>query len=473
MPAYAILGCGSVGFAVANELKEQGKDFIIIDNDLKRVESLRDQRFETVQGNISDPKILKKAQLEMLEAVLILSPDIKANKSALKTIKRLSPHTHTVVRAMDPVTKEELEKAGADMVILPSLVIANTAVRDLERVESVRHSRELLKLVRNVREGKLGIVIHDNPDPDAIASGLALKYIANHVGVEADILYHGEIGHQENRAFVNLLKIELRRAEEANLGKFSKMALIDTAVIGANNSLPEDCEVDIIIDHHPVEMDRVTAKYCDVRPDIGATATIMTKYLRELAIPINKELATALLYGIRTDTQEFRRNTSPADLTAAAFLYSLADHDILGQIGTPSMSVETLDILGEAIKNRRIKGSYLISNVGSIRDRDAIPQAADYLLNLEGVKTVVVFGVGEERIYVSGRSTDIRLNIGNMMDKAFGDIASAGGHATAGAAQIPLGVLSGVKDKQTLMRLVEESVMNRFFSTVGVEKGKK
>ncbi len=473
MPAYAILGCGSVGFAVANELKEQGKDFIIIDNDSKRVESLRDQRFETVQGNISDPKILKKAQLEMLEAVLILSPDTEANKDALKTIKKISPHTHTVVRAMDPVTKEELEKAGADMVILPSLVIANTAVRDLARVESVRHSRELLKHVRDVRKGKLGVVIHDNPDPDAIASGLALKYIANHIGVEADILYHGEIGHQENRAFVNLLKIELHRAEEGDLGKYSKMALIDTAVIGANNSLPEDCEIDIIIDHHPVEMDMVTAKYCDVRPDIGATATIMTKYLRELNIPIIKELATALLYGIRTDTQEFRRNTSPADLTAAAFLHSFADHDILGQIGTPSMSVETLDILGEAIKNRRIKGSYLVSNVGSIRDRDAIPQAADYLLNLEGVETVVVFGVGEERIYVSGRSTDIRLNIGNMMDKAFGDIASAGGHATAGAAQIPLGVLSGVKDKQTLMRLVEESVTNRFFSTVGVEKGKK
>ncbi|MBU2617989.1 MAG: potassium transporter TrkA, partial [Euryarchaeota archaeon] len=192
----------------------------------------------------------------------------------------------------------------------------------------------------------------------------------------------------------------------------------------------------------------------------------------ELDIPISKELATALLYGIRTDTHEFKIETDPADLTAAAFLYPLADHDMLGKVEMPSMSTETLDILGEAIQSRRIKGSYLISNVGSIRDRDALPQAADYLLNLEGISTVIVFGLGDEHIYISGRSKDIRLNIGNAMNEAFGDIGSAGGHSTAAAAQIPLGVFSGVKDKQTIMRLAEEAVMKRFLAAVG-EKEKE
>ncbi|MDI6640306.1 MAG: DHH family phosphoesterase [Methanocellales archaeon] len=472
-PTYAILGCGSVGFAVANELGAQGKEFIIIDKDAKRVESLRDQKLEAIQGNISDPKALNRAHIERVGAVLILSSNVQANKNALKIVKGISPTIHTVVRAIDPVTKEELEDAGADMVILPSSVIATTAVRYLERVESVRHGRELLKLVKGVgKKGKLGVVIHDNPDPDAIASGLALKYMAEHVGIGAEVLYQGEIGHQENRAFINLLKIQLRRTKESNLSEFNKIALVDTAIPGVNNSLPEGVEVEIVIDHHPVEIEKVVAQYCDIRQNIGATATIMTRYLQELDIPISKELATALLYGIRTDTHEFKIETDPADLTAAAFLYPLADHDMLGKVEMPSMSTETLDILGEAIQSRRIKGSYLISNVGPIRDRDALPQAADYLLNLEGISTVIVFGLGDAHIYISGRNKDIRLNIGNAMNEAFGDIGSAGGHSTAAAAQIPLGVFSDVKDKQTIMRLAEEAVMKRFLAAVG-EKEKE
>ncbi|NYT00529.1 MAG: NAD(P)-binding domain-containing protein [Methanocellales archaeon] len=472
-PKYAILGCGSVGVAVANELRAQGKEFIVIDKDPQRVESLRDQKFEAIQGNISDEKALNRAHLENFGAVLILSSNVQANKIALKIVQNISPIIHTVVRAIDPVTKEKLEDAGADMVLLPSSIIATTAAEYLERVESVRHGRELLKLMKGVgKKGKLGIIIHDNPDPDAIASGLALKYMAEHISIDAEVLYQGDIGHQENRAFINLLKIQLRRINESNLSEFNKIALVDASIPGANNSLPEDVEVEIVIDHHLVDLEKVDAHYCDIRPKMGATATIMTGYLQELGISISKELATALLYGIRTDTHEFKVETSPADLTAAAFLYPLADHELLGKVEMPSMSTETLDILGEAIQSRRTKGSYLISNVGLIQDRDALPQAADYLLNLEGITTVVVFGLGGEHIYVSGRSKDIRLNIGSAMKEAFGDIGSAGGHSTAAAAQIPLGVFSGVKDKQTIMRLSEEAVMKRFLAAVGEKEDK-
>ncbi|MDY6966316.1 MAG: DHH family phosphoesterase [Halobacteriota archaeon] len=134
------------------------------------------------------------------------------------------------------------------------------------------------------------------------------------------------------------------------------------------------------------------------------------------------------------------------------------------------MSVETLDVLGEAIHNKHIKGSYLISNAGFILDHDVIPQAADYLLNLEGISTVVVFGLDEDQIFISGRTKDIRLNIANVMSKAFGDIGSADGHATISGAQVPLGIFSDTNDKQALMELSEEAVLKRFFGVVCVEK---
>ena len=245
--------------------------------------------------------------------------------------------------------------------------------------------------------------------------------------------------------------------------------MIECAVPGVNNLLPPNTQVSIIIDHHQADIEEVKAEFADIRPNIGATATIMTKYLQDLEIQINTDLATALLYGIKVDTNDFQRNTDPADLTAAAYLYPLANHDILSKIESPSRSTEEIDILGEAIKNREITGSYLISNVGTIRNRDSLAQAADYLLTLEGITTTVIFGLAEDHIFVSGRTRDLRVNIGKVMQDAFG-ADKGGGHATLAGAQIPLGVFGGTKDKQTLMKLAEEVVVKRLLSVIGIQK---
>ncbi len=214
----------------------------------------------------------------------------------------------------------------------------------------------------------------------------------------------------------------------------------------------------------------VAADFVDIRPDVGASSTIMTRYVQELDFEISSNLATALLYGIRTDTNEFKRNTSAVDLTSAAYLYGMAEQDLLAQIETPSMSMETMDVLGEAIRRKKIEGSYLISDVGFIHDRDTLPQAADHLLKLEGINTVLVFGMTEDKIHLSARSKDIRLNIGEIIQRAFGDIGSAGGHQRSAAAQIPLGIFMGIKDKATLLKLVDEAITRRFLTTVGVEE---
>ncbi len=427
-----------------------------------------------MQGDIGDADVLAELDIKNIESIFIVSSNIEANKKALSFIKKAAPDVQIVARANNYQQKEAMEAAGADLVVLPSSLplkaIASAIVQYIERITSVKLAQELKKLVSSVGDGKLAIVVHDNPDPDAISSAMGLKEIAGSVGVKAEILYKGKIGHHENKAFVNLLDIELDRSKDFNASDYKKIALIECSSPGVNNLLPPGIQVSIVIDHHQANADEVKAEYVDIRPNIGATATIMTKYLQELEIPVKTELATALLYGIKVDTDDFRRNTDPADLTAAAYLSPLANHDILGRIETPSRSIEEIDILGEAIKNRQVKGSYLISNVGTIRDRDALAQAADYLLTLEGITTSLVFGLGEDRIYISGRSRDDRVNIGKVMQDAFGE-DKAGGHATLAGAQIPLGVFSGTKDKQTLLKLAEEAVVKRFLSVVGMQKG--
>jgi len=374
-----------------------------------------------------------------------------------------------VARAPDVINMQEMEAMGADLVVMPPRMVAKSLSRSLERAEALHRGNKMAQWFEGIRNKKLGIVVHNNPDPDAIASALALQSIATSFEVNSDIIYHGEIGHQENKAFVNLLGIDLFRMKDIDIDSYDKIAMLDCAIPGANNPLPPNMSVGVIIDHHPIGDAEIDAEFIDIRPNVGASATILTKYLQELNIDIDSNLSTALLYGIRTDTLDFKRNTDSADLSAASYLYPLSDHDVLDQLERPSMSIETLDVLGEAINNRQVIGSYLLTNVGNIRDRDTLPQAADYLLNLEGISTSIVFGVSEDQIFISGRSNDIRVNLGDVMKRAFGAEAG-GGHATAAAAQISLGVFSVSKDRQTLLRLVNEAVVKRFLGAVGVEE---
>jgi nanoRNase/pAp phosphatase (c-di-AMP/oligoRNAs hydrolase) len=475
-----IFGCGRIGYAVAKELKKRGLDVVIVDIDEKKVELLKEEDFIASTGDGSDPDEVNKVKREgEPEAIFILSSDSEVNMKAVKNTKELLPHTYTVVRVVDPADKEVLKELGVDVVLSIPDTTARTAIEYLEKVKSGRKAKELTSIIETINElgegkGKLGIVVHDSPDSDAIASALALKQIAKQVGVSADILYHGETGHHVNRAFVNILGIEMRQIEgKAELKEYTKLALIDTSVPGANNPLPPPPEgnVDIIIDHHVVNTNgAVYADFFDVQKDKGATSTIMTNYLQELDVPVDKVLATALLHGIRVDTDDFKREAHPSDFFASAFLHEKADKDLLEQIEAPPVSTEMLNVVGDAIINKRIKGSYLITNVGAVANRDAIPQAADYLLNLEGITTVIVIGLCDEAACVSGRSKDVRVNLGDAFERAFGDIGSAGGHATMAATQIPLGIFSGLKDKGTIIQLVEDAVSKRFLSVMKEEQ---
>jgi nanoRNase/pAp phosphatase (c-di-AMP/oligoRNAs hydrolase) len=468
MSTYAILGCGSVGHAVAEALDDEGKDVLILDKDENRVEALRDQDLNARTTDIRNASVTEA--VEDRDVILILSSDVEANKAAVESIRERGGDQFIVVRASDPVSKDELTQLGADVVINPSEVIADSALRALESGELEYKARQLADLLDST-DGKLAILTHDNPDPDSIASAVALSAIATEFDVESDILYVGEIGHQENRAFVNLLGIDLLPRDEAlDLEGYGAIALVDHMKSG----LPEIEEhVDIFIDHFEPD-EGIDADFMDVRPNVSSTSTILTKYIQEFDISPSEEVATALLYGIRAETLDFKRDTTPADLTAAAYLYPFANHDTLEQVESPSMSPETLDVLAEAIQNREVQGSYLVSNAGFIRDRDALAQAAQHLLKLEGITTTAVFGIADDTIYLSARSKDIRINIGKSLQDAFEGIGEAGGHSTQGSVEIPLGIFTGIEtgdgNRDTLLQLTEEAVRRKLFQAMGVEQ---
>ncbi|MEF8884269.1 MAG: DHH family phosphoesterase [Haloarculaceae archaeon] len=469
MSRYAILGCGSVGHAVAEELEAEGKEVEILDRDEGRVEALRDQDLDANVADIRDESVVD--EIADCDVVLIMSSDVDANTVAVENIRDRGGDQFVVARASDPVSADELTEAGADVVINPSAVIADSALRALETGELEFKARNLAEVIDDT-DDRMAILIHRSPDPDSIASAAALQEIAASRDVEADIIYEGDIGHQENRAFVNLLGIELTPGTDVDFGDYDTVTLVDYA---KDSEPPSVTDIDVVIDHFEHDDDGVEAEFTDVRPNVSATSTVLTKYVQELDLTLSQEVATALLYGIRAETLDFKRDTTPADLTAAAYLYPFADHDTLEQVESPSMSPETLDVLAEAIRNREVSGSHLVSNAGFIRDRDALAQAAQHLLNLEGITTTAVFAIADDTIYLAAKSKDIRMNIGNVLEDAFGEMGEAKGHSTDASVEIPLGIFTGIEtsedNRETLLELTKEAVRKKLFDAMGVDSG--
>lgn len=468
---YAIFGCGSTCYNTLEDLTRETREILIVDVDSKRVEDLRVQKYNAIARDLKDPELLK--DLPEFSTALVLSNDRDANVAAVQKIRQKHPNAYVIAKAIDPMSIRLLEDAGADFVVYPQQVVAKAVTEHIRKIQSARKARELYDLLKG-KEGTLGIVTHSNPDPDAISSAMALMLIAQEASekkLNARILYSGDIGHQENRAFVNLLDIRMDRISPAVLKECNHLALVDASAPGVNNELEKDLPLTAIIDHHQNGEEKVgKAEFVDVRDNVGATATILTEYLRELEIPVNKKVATALYYGIRADTRDFRRSVTTDDLLSAAYLISFSDADLLDKVTSPALSAETMDVLGIAIRNRRIKSGYLFSNVGYVRNRDALPQAAELLITLEGVNTVLVYGISESMIIISARNRDIRLHIGKVLQEAYRDVGDAGGHAMMAAATIPLNFFSMVKSKEDLLTLVQEAIVRRFMKVVGLEK---
>jgi nanoRNase/pAp phosphatase (c-di-AMP/oligoRNAs hydrolase) len=465
---HLICGCGSVGYLILEELKKEGSRLLCMDSNPERVQELREQKIEAFLRDLLDPNMLQG--IADFDIAFVVSDTHEANSSGLKIIRKKFPHVHIVVRAIDPISEKVLIEEGADLVLYPQQVVAKAAIDHLRKYQKHHLSKKLFDLL-NSWDGILGIITHTNPDPDAISSAMGLAAIAKiaNPGLETRIMYDGIIGHQENRTLVNLLDIKMEKIRPEMLDLCSHLALVDCKGPGVNNGLLQKSIVDIIIDHHyepPTESGQTA--FVDVRQNAGACATILTEYLIELGIEPDQMVATALLYGIRADTKQFRRNTTSRDLEYSAFLLKYSDEDLLEKIMSPQYSHETIDIIGDAINNRKTKNGYLFSNVGYVRNRDALPQAADLLINLEGISTALVYGITDEAIIMSGRNRDLRLNLGNVMSEAFSDIGDAGGHATMAAASIPLHVFSSVRDKKDLLALVIEPILQNFYRLVGL-----
>ncbi|ELZ37116.1 phosphoesterase RecJ domain protein [Halorubrum distributum JCM 9100] len=479
MTRRLLLGCSAVGNALVEHARDErgGRDDLVaITDDTGWVSTLRDRNVATVEADPTDPGTYP----DSAAVVLVASDDAERNVAAARAARERYPAALIVAHLGTAPTAEQRAavEAVADRVVDPVEAVAGRVFeavgldggRGADADAEFAHAADdekparLLSALRGL-SGPLLVVAHDNPDPDAIASALGLARIAASIGVDADACYGGEIAHQENRALVNLLDIGLRPFDEVDLDAYGGVALVDHSRAGINDSLPEGHPVDVVVDHHPPR-GPVAGSFVDIRPAVGATSTLISEYLSRYGIAPERDLATALLYGIRIDTKDFTRATAIDDFEAAAALLAHADESTLERVESPSVSPETLRVLAAAIENRDVRGPVAASCVGEITDRDALAQAAERLLDLEDVTVTFVYGYMDGVIYGSARARGADLDAGELLRDALDPVGSAGGHASMAGAQVPLGILSEVSESESLPDVVEAFVAGRFFEAL-------
>ncbi|MBL1174112.1 DHH family phosphoesterase [Pantanalinema sp. GBBB05] len=362
------------------------------------------------------------------------------------------------------------------------------SVEQSQKIEALRHTLERHRGKRQL------VVLQDFPDPDALSSAWTYKLIAQKYEIQSDIIYAGTLSHQENIALVKLTNLPVQRWTQP-INKGRDLSVYDGCVLIDNQGttselvpvlLEANLPITIVIDHHSMQGD-IKAEFIDIRPYTRATATILTQYLQAGLLRLDSnsnehvKCATALMHGLRSDTNALRQ-AQEEDFLAAAYLSRFYDAQLLNAVLLSARSKQVMDVIERSLKNRIVRNNFSIAGVGYLRydDRDAIPQAADFLVTEENVHTAVVYGIvhdEDEDIEVvvgSLRTTKITLDPDEFIKEAFGQDAQGeffgGGRLQAGGFEIPLGFLSGFTEnaeyakmkwsvfdaqvKQKLLRLV-------------------
>ena len=313
---------------------------------------------------------------------------------------------------------------------------------------------------------EVAILMHPNPDPDAMSCALAAQEIAEAQDTETSTYYPGQIRHHENRAFEAVLDVDFVQIRNAKDIEEDWVILVDhntpRGFPGADGLNPL-----AVVDHHPGNGEG--QEFTDVRTTNGACASLFSQYFQHLGwTPLGPDadsengseeivpprISTALLHGIQSDTKHLTNGCSDEEFEAAAFLYRGIDSDKLDRMANPEIDAESLEVKARAITDRDIRGPFAISDVGTVSNVDAIPQAADELRRLEGINAVVVLGEKNGTIQLSGRSADDRVHMGKVLGAAVEDIplGSAGGHARMGGGQIPVEHMEGLGSSEGTTR---------------------
>ena len=278
------------------------------------------------------------------------------------------------------------------------------------------------------------VLTHDNPDPDSLASALLLAdLLRRHFKRRVTTAYGGIIGRAENREMFQRLGHRVSHVRHLNFKRYKHFALVDAQPGTGNSQLPEGVVADAVFDHHPMRKATHTVPFADIRPGYGATATILAEYILASGIEIPRSTATGLVYAIRSETQDFGRESAGPDKAIYDIFLPKVNKRLLSRIQHAPLPPSYFSTLRQALENLEGVSSIVLSHLGPVEQPDIVPEIADLLLRMEGKTWSLVTGLYQDRIYLSMRTTNTRANAGRLMRRLVGRKGKGGGHGmTAG-----------------------------------------
>lgn len=329
-----------------------------------------------------------------------------------------------------------------------------------------KSTSEKLRKFYQIFSGNDQVLVIINADPDAIASAMAIKRLLWRRVAGVTISNINVIKRPDNIAMVRLMNIKLIHIDEiGDKHRFNRIIIVDSQP--DHHPLFKRFTPDVVIDHHPITCPKVP--FMDIRPEYGATASIMTEYLRSARIKPSEKLATALFHAIKTDTSNFERQTIAEDLRAFHFLFKYANPHLARKIEQSDLRLDFLKYFKIALNDMRLTKGRVFISLGQVVNPDICVIIADFFMRVNPIKWSIVTGVFEDKVIIIFRNDGIRKNAGKMAKQSFGTFGSAGGHKSAARAEIPVKQIEkfiNTKDQKQLMQWVIGQIE-------GIQKKKK
>ncbi len=327
--------------------------------------------------------------------------------------------------------------------------------------------RSLLRLLNAVRGRKISLIqVHNNPDPDSIGAAVGMRALySRYLGIESRIVFGGIVGRAENRAMLRLLEVKIVPANKVDYDEADLLTLVDTQPGFGHTPLPEGRTPEVVIDHHPEHERPEGVLYWDAGRPVGATATMVAQFFLRNGIPISRNVATALMYGIKSDTHDLSDEATEEDLEAYQQLFSYGDTALLSQIENARVPRSYFTVFQKAIERAQVFDFACVSHLGRIHNPDMVAEMADFLLRCEDLRWTMVTGIYNKTLHLSLRSTVANAHAGAAARKAVGVMGRAGGHGRMAGGQIPL----GDADKKT-RRDVQQAVTDLFLDAIKAKR---
>jgi nanoRNase/pAp phosphatase (c-di-AMP/oligoRNAs hydrolase) len=387
----------------------------------------------------------------------LVSEEASFAKAAVAAVAQAAPGAPVLILS-DAVTAAELPPHPCLRATGLRSLIRDDVDEEFEHLTNLRRVADVRALL-GPRE-KVGILLQPDPDPDGIAGGYALRALLGRKSPTAPLVSFGKVTRPENVAMVAALGLDIRTIEPADLQEFDAIALVDVQPTVFGESPPARVlSVDVVIDHHP-ERSGYDAVIRDIRPAYGATSTILCEYLRAAEMELRPRLATALAYGIKSDTQLLGRETSRHDMAAFAFLHAAQSPALLRRIERPALPEEALRSLGRALSRTQVRDGMHVIVLGRVRE-DVIPQVADLGLQAEGAEWAIAAGIVGADLVFSVRNVGYVRAAGEAVRAVVEGLGVGGGHRSMAKGIIPLKAFRKVYGEATRKRV--QAVLHEAF----------